>query len=126
MACKNICKLCDKFVISNTVTFNGAILLIDIPAGSYRDGEKYCILVAQVIPATTTIIAPVYITIGGDTTTLYPLVDKHCAQVTASQIDYRTKYSTKVVTTATGGSFKLLGDLESAQNVAEAIPVATA
>lgn len=125
MACKNICRLCDKLIISNSVTFNGAILLIDIPAGSYANCEKYCIVVGQPIPTTTTITAPVYITIGGSTTTLYPLNDCRCAQVQAAQIDTRTKYSTRVVTTATGGTFKILGELKCSQNTLRALPVPT-
>ena len=72
MACKNVCKLCDKLVISSAVTFTNGNLVINLPAGNYGDGCKYCIVVAQTIPETTTINAPVYITIGTGTT-LYPL-----------------------------------------------------
>ena len=128
MACKNICKLCDRLVISDSVTFIGGNLLIDIPAGTYGNHQKYCIVVAQTIPAATTINAPVYITIGGNTTNLYPLTKCSCAQVTACSIRTRTKYSTVVATTPTGGSFRLTGcnDLPCAPNNALAsLPVAT-
>lgn len=108
MACKPVCKLCDRLVISQAVTFDGTNLIINLPAGSYNDGCKYCIVVAQAIPATTTINAPVVITIGTGTV-LYPLTNRCCAQVTACAIRTRTKYSTCVSTSATGGSFKLLG-----------------
>ena len=108
MACKNICRLCDRFVISQAVTFADGTLTINIPAGSYADGCKYCIVVAQTIPAATTITAPVVITIG-DGTEEYPLTRCDCAQVTACGIRTRTRYSVVVSTSATGGTFKMLG-----------------
>lgn len=108
MACKPVCKLCPNFVISESVEFTGGNLVINIPSGSYQDGCKYCIVVAQTIPATTTINAPVVITIG-EGTELYPLTRCNCAQVTACGIRTRTKYSTVVTTNATGGSFRMLG-----------------
>lgn len=108
MSCRNVCKLCDRLVISQAVTFTGGNLVINLPAGSYNDGCKYCIVVAQAIPAATTINAPVVITIGTGTV-LYPLTNRCCAQVTACAIRTRTRYSTCVSTSATGGSFKLLG-----------------
>lgn len=111
MNCKNVCRLCDKLIISEAVTFTaGTGLIINIPEGSYADGCKYCIVVAQAIPDATTINSLVYITIG-DGTVLYPLNQCDGAQVTANQIRTRTKYSTRVSTTATGGSFNLLGKI---------------
>lgn len=111
MACKNVCKLCDKLIISQATTFTaGTGLIINIPAGSYADCEKYCIIVAQAIPDATTITAPVFITIGTGTE-LYPLNQCDGTQVTANQIRTRTKYSTRVATTATGGAFNLIGKL---------------
>jgi hypothetical protein len=108
MACRNVCKLCENLVISESVTFTAPNLIINIPAGSYADCEKVCIVVAQTIPAATTITAPVFITIG-DGTELYPLNKCDCSQVTACGLRTRTRYATRVVTTPTGGSFKLLG-----------------
>lgn len=108
MACKNVCKLCRNLVISESVTFTAPNLIINIPAGSYADCDKVCIVVAQTIPAATTITAPVFVTIG-DGTELYPLNKCDCSQVTACGIRTRTKYSTRVATTPTGGSFNLLG-----------------
>ena len=70
MACKTSCKLCPHLVISQAVTFADDTLTINIPAGAYQNGEKYCIVVAQSIPDTTTINAPVVITIGAGTTAL--------------------------------------------------------
>lgn len=105
--CKTNCNLCDNLVISDSVTVSGTNLAIDIPAGTYGDDCTYCIVVAQAIPSTATIYMPVVITIGGVTTTTYPLVDKCCNPVTACGIRTRRRYKVKVSTTATGGSFKL-------------------
>ena len=115
MACKNVCKLCNKLIISTAVAFTGGNLVITIPAGAYNECEKYCIVVAQSIPTTTTITAPVYIQIGTGAV-LYPLQKCDCAKATACSIRTRTKYSTCVVTTPTGGSFRLLGNLCCAPN----------
>lgn len=116
MACKNVCRLCDNLIISNSVTFTaGTGLIINIPEGGYRDNCKYCIVVAQAIPTTTTISAPVFVSIG-DGTVLYPLNKCDCTQATACSIRTRTKYSTKVETTATGGIFKLLGKVACSPN----------
>lgn len=113
MACKTTCGLCDRLIISNAVTFADGTLTINLPAGAYNNGEKYCIVVAQTIPAATTITAPVVITIG-DGTEEYPLTNRCCAQVTACAIRTRTKYTTCVATDATGGTFKALGKLACA------------
>lgn len=108
MSCTNVCRLCDRLVISQAVTFDGTSLVVNLPAGSYTNGCKYCIVVAQAIPAATTINAPVVITIG-DGTEEYPLTNRCCAQVSACAIRTRTRYATMVSTSAIGGSFKLLG-----------------
>lgn len=108
MECKSVCKLCDKLVISQAVTFAGGVLTINLPAGTYNNGCKYCIVVAQTIPAATTITAPVEITIGTGTET-YPLLGNCCQQITACGIRTRTRYATRVVTDAAGGSFRLMG-----------------
>ncbi len=108
--CKNICPLCDKFIMSDSVTFTGGNLVINLPAGSYGNGCKYCIVVAQAIPATTTINAPVVITIGGGAVQ-YPLVTRCCRPVLAKSLRTRYKYSTCVETTTDTGVFKLLGNL---------------
>lgn len=111
MSCKNICRLCPNLIISESVVFTaGTGLIVNIPAGSYSDCSKICIVVAQAIPDATTINSLVYITIG-DGTALYPLNQCDGAQVTANQLRTRTKYSTRVSTTATGGSFNLLGKI---------------
>ena len=106
--CKAVCQLCDRLIISTAVTFAAGTLTINIPAGSYQDGCKYCIVVAQAIPAATTITAPVVITIGTGTEE-YPLNNQCCAQLTAAALRTRTRYAVRVSTTPTGGSFNLIG-----------------
>ncbi len=108
MACPTVCKLCKRLIISTAVTYTAPNLIITIPAGSYEDGEKYCIVVAQPIPEETTITAPVFIQIG-EGTELYPLDRCDCSQATACNIRTRTRYSTRVVTDANTGAFRLLG-----------------
>lgn len=108
MSCRNICKICDNLIISQAVTFGAGQLEINIPAGSYVDGGVYCIVVAQAIPATATITAPVVITIG-EGTEEYPLTRCDCSQVVASSLRSRTRYKTVVSTNANSGTFKLLG-----------------
>lgn len=133
MACKPVCRLCDRLVISQSVTFTGGNLVINLPAGSYNNGQKYCIVIAQAIPDTATINAPVFVTIGTGTE-LYPLTNRCCAQITACGIRTRTRYSTVVVTNGTGGAFRLLGsaapcpvnNLASINGTAPAAPAAPA
>ena len=131
MACKPSCKLCKNLVISQAVTVitvDGTdTLVIDLPVRAYNDNCKYCIIVAQTIPATATINMPVAFSIGGDTTTVFPFVNKCCEQATACQIRTRTRYSTRVETNATGGVFKSLGGLSCAcpANTLESLPVPT-
>lgn len=115
MSCKNSCKLCDKLIISQSVsivTVDGVdTVVIDLPARAYNDGCKYCIIIAQTIPTTATIGSPVAFSIGGDTTTVYPFVKCDCSQVTVCGIRTRTRYATIVSTNAIGGVFKSLGGL---------------
>lgn len=108
MSCKNICRLCDKLVLSQSVSYADGVVTINLPDGSYADGKKYCVVIAQTIPTTAIIGAPVVFTIGEGTAT-YPLVNRCCVQVTACGIRTRTRYSVVVATSATGASFKMLG-----------------
>lgn len=108
MACKCIGTLCPRFIISTAVAFTGGNLVITIPAGSYNNNEKYCIVVAQTIPSTTTINAPVVIQIGTGTQ-LYPVTRCDCAPLTACGIKTRRRYSMRVETTATSAVFRFLG-----------------
>ena len=123
---KAVCTLCNQQIISTAVDFTGGNLVINLPTGNYSRGCKYCIVVAQTIPATTTISAPVFFTIGaGDA--LYPMLRCNCNQATACQIRSRTQYSVCVTTTAAGGAFKMLGKLPCAPNNAlQSIPAPVA
>ena len=128
MACKPSCKLCKNLIISQSVTIvtvNGVdTLVIDLPERAYNDGCKYCVVIAQTIPTTATIVTPVAFSIGGDTTTVYPFVRCDCSQVTACAIRTRTRYSTIVSTNSIGGVFKSLGGLcPCPTNNLESLPV---
>ena len=110
------CRLCPNLVISDAatiITIDGVdTLVIDIPAGGcYCDGKKVCLVVAQTIPTTATINQPVAISIGGDTTTVYPILNCDCTQVTACAIRTRTKYALLINTTTTSAVFKSLKPL---------------
>lgn len=106
MACANYKSLCKNLVVSQALTFADNTLTINLPVGSYNDNQKYCIVVAQNIPDTTTITAPVVITIGDDTTT-YSLVNNDGTPVYACSINKRTRYSTIVCTSIDTGIFRL-------------------
>lgn len=128
MSCFNSnCQLCRNLVISTSatiVTVAGTdTLVIDIPAGVYANNSKVCLVIAQAIPTTATIGTPVAISIGGDTTTVYPIVGCNCNQITASAVRTRRRYPLRVSTTATSAVFKSLGNLSCAPNVVlDAIP----
>lgn len=113
--CIRNCKLCRNIVISTAVTVvtvDGTdTLVIDIPSGFYPDCRRVCLVVAQTIPDTATINMPVAISIGGDTTTVYPIVNCDCSQVTACVIRTRTKYGLRISTSATSAVFKSLKHL---------------
>ena len=117
MARNNSCRLCDNLIISTAVAFTaGTGLVVTIPEGSYGNRCKYCIVIAQAIPDATTITAPVFVTIGTGTE-LYPLNRCDGSQVTAAELRTRTRYAARVATTATTGSFNLLGRLCGARDV---------
>ncbi|MBO7230072.1 MAG: hypothetical protein J6V20_01495 [Bacteroidaceae bacterium] len=127
----NKCQLCRNLVISTAVTVvtvDGTdTLVIDIPAGFYPDCQKVCLVIAQTIPTTATIAMPVAISIGGDTTTVYPIVACDCAQITACAIRTRKKYPLRISTTPTSAVFKSLGGLScSPNNNLAVIPAPTA
>lgn len=128
--CKNVCRLCNNFITSTSVTVvtvDGVDnLVIDLPANipcGYTNCRKVCFAIIQNIPATATILMPVSISIGGDTTTVYPLLDDCCNQITACGIRTRTRYST-CVSTRNGGSFRMLGRVNCyPQNVIASLPI---
>lgn len=121
MSCKNTCKVCDRLVFSQAVTFAAGVLTINLPARAYNRGCKYCFIITQDIPDTATIGSQVVITVGTDTTA-YPLLDCCGNQVTAEQLGTRTRYAVRITTSATSGSFKLLCKLpRSRSNALESI-----
>ena len=126
MSCPTSKCLCERLILSQAVTFSDNNLIINIPAGSYADREKYCIIIAQPIPTTTTIAANVVITIGTETTT-YPLLNCDCTNVKACQIKTRYRYSTRVHTDMQSGVFKLTGKVgckSCCQNI-DSLPIPT-
>ena len=124
MSCPTYKRLCNRLVISDAVTFADDTLTINIPLRAYNDNEKYCIVVAQSLPAETTINAPVVITIG-EGTTEYPLLKNDCTPVTACSINTRTRYSTIVRTGVASGSFVLTGRIPCSQcgNTLTSLPI---
>lgn len=132
MSCfDNNCQLCRNLVISSAVsvvTVDGTdTLVVDIPSGVYANGAKVCLVIAQAIPATATIGAPVAISIGGVTTTVYPIVGCNGNQIAAGALRTRRKYPLRVSTSATSAVFKSLGNLSCTPSVVlDSIPVAAA
>lgn len=110
MACIRNCRLCPRFIISQDVTFADNQLQVNLPAGSYADDNRYCVVIAQSIPDTTTINSEVVFTIGDDATTTYPFVTYNGLPITASQIRTRTIYPVRVQTGPTTGVFTYIGN----------------
>lgn len=131
--CNNNCnRLCQRFIpsVSTTVVAIDGVdtLVIDIPAGTYTNGCQYCIFTLQAIPAAATVNMPVAISIGGNTTTVYPLVScKSCIQATASQVRSRSRICTVVQTNTVSGVFKAFSGLSVyCPDTLSALPVAAA
>lgn len=123
--CVRNCKLCDKFILSQSITFDGTSLVVNLPANAYSNGCKYCIVFAQTIPEATTINAPVVFTIGTGTTQ-YPFVNCDCTPIYASQVRTRRIYSTRVNTAVNDGVFKYIGKCclpSNATTLVQSIPV---
>lgn len=123
--CVRNCKLCDKFILSQSITFDGTSLVVNLPANAYSNGCKYCIVFAQTIPEATTISAPVVFTIGTGTTQ-YPFVNCDCTPIFASQIRTRRIYSTRVNTAVNDGVFKYIGKYclpSNSTTLVQSIPV---
>lgn len=114
------CKVCKNVIFSTGVTLETIdgteTLVVDIPDGTYGNCCQYCLILTQAIPLDTPISAPVAISIGGDITTVYPLVSCDCSQVTACAIRTRTKYPVIVSTNTISGVFKVLRNLSCAPN----------
>lgn len=130
--CNCNCQICKRLVISDSVTVVAVggvdTLVINIPQSSYSNCERVCLVIAQTIPDTATINMPVAISIGGNTTVVYPLVTCNCVQVTACAVRTRKRYPLKVVaTSATTASFRVLSGLScSPDNRLVSIPAPAA
>lgn len=119
--CINNCRLCRNVVLSQAITFTGGNLVVNLPADSYGNKEKYCIVLAQAIPTTATVTAPVVFTIGTGTTT-YPFINNCCEPILANQVRTRRIYSTKVITSVGTGAFKYVGECPLPSSASEEIP----
>ncbi len=108
MACTCNNKLCRHLIVSQSVTYADDLLTINIPAGTYDNNERYCLVIGQDIPTTTTIGSLVGITIGSDADIIYPLVNNNCTNVLASQLRTGNIYPTIVKTNIQSGVFRLL------------------
>lgn len=125
--CIRNCKLCNKFIISQSVTFSSDTLIVNLPDGNYGNGCKYCIVIAQTIPSTVTINTPVVFTIGTGTTQ-YPFVNCDCTPIFASQIRTRRLYPVRVNTAVSTGVFKYIGNCKlpcPAGTFARSLPITT-
>lgn len=110
--CIKNCRLCDRLIISQSISFNEAVnqLIIDLPANCYGNKERYCLVFAQSIPANATLNAQVVFTIGGDQTVGYQFLNKDCSPILASQVRTRRMYPTKVSINGETGVFKYIGN----------------
>ena len=108
--CNNVCRLCKNLTISESVLFDPTSNSLDItiPDNGYRNCDIVCIVVAQTIPASTTINALVNIVVGG---TRFPLVKCDCTQALSTEIQTRTKYKTRIVTNTVSATFRLQGKI---------------
>lgn len=127
MECVKNCRLCNKLILSQSITFTGGNLVVDLPANSYGNCVKYCIVFAQSIPDGATVNAPVVFTINGSTEQ-YPFLNRDCTPIYASQVRTRRVYPTRVATGVNDGVFKYIGDCclpSNSTTLVQSIPVTT-
>ena len=123
-----MCKNLTYSTAVTVITIDGTdTLVINIPnERSFNDFSRVCLVITQTIPDTATINMPVAISIGGDTTTVYPILDKCCRQATACQLRTRKRYGLRVETNATSAVFRSLGGLSCCPTYRlPSIPMAT-
>lgn len=132
MSCINgNCQLCRNFIISQDLIYDPTEnqLQVNLPANSYGNRDKYCIVIGQSIPDDTTVNAEVVFTVGDNDTVTYPFVNRDCTPIYASQLRTRTVYPTRVNTAVDTGVFKYVGNRclpSNSTTVIQAIPVPTA
>lgn len=116
--CNNSCNECSRKIYSDSVTVvtvdDVDTLVIDVPAQSFTNCQRGCIVLIQNVPTTATISMPVAVSIGGVTTTVYPVLDCNCNTVTACQLRTRRRYPFVVKVAAGSGTFKILRNLSCA------------
>ena len=116
--CNNSCNECSRKVFSDSVSVvtvdTVATLVVDVPAQTFSNNQRGCLVLTQTIPTTATIAMPVAVSIGGDTTTVYPVVSCDCSPVTACQLRTRRRYPFVVRVSGTAGTFKILKNLSCA------------
>lgn len=113
--CNNSCNECARKIYSDSVSVVAVdtvnTLIIDVPQQTFTNGQRGCVVITQSIPATATITMPVAISIGGVTTTVYPVTDCCGTPVIASQLRTRRRYPFTVCVNGTDGTFKILKNL---------------
>lgn len=118
--CNNSCNECPRKIYSSSVTIvtvdGTPTLVIDVPQQSFNNCQRGCIVITQNIPVAATVAMPVAISIGGVTTTVYPVVSCDCSQVVVPMLRTRRRYPFKVVTNSTSAVFKILRNLSCAAN----------
>lgn len=116
--CNVSCNECPRKIYSDSVSVLAVntvdTLVIDVPAQTFDNGQRGCIVITQTIPDTATISMPVAISIGGVTTTVYPVTDCNCNTVTACQLRTRRRYPFNVRVSGTTATFKILKNLSCA------------
>lgn len=127
--CIRNCKLCNKLILSTAINYDATTntVIVGLPENSYGNCCKYCIVLAQSIPSSATINAPVVFSIGTDPTQ-YPFVNCDCTPVYASQIRTRRIYPTRVNTAVNTGVFKYIGKCKlpcNATTTVQSIPIPT-
>lgn len=118
--CNCSCNECPRKIFSDSVSIvtvdDTDTLVIDVPQQYFKNCQRGCLVITQSIPSTATISTPVAISIGGVTTTVYPVVACDGSVVTACALRTRKRYPFVVVTDATGGTFKILRNLSCSPN----------
>lgn len=110
MECIKNCKLCERLILSTAINYDAATntVIVALPATSFENCRKYCIVLAQAIPEAATINAEVVFTVGTNTAQ-YPFLNKNCVPVAVTQIRTRRIYPVKLSTSIGNGVFKYIG-----------------
>lgn len=127
--CIRNCRLCDKLILSTAINYDSTTnqVIVALPANSYGNCQKYCIVLAQSLPTAARINAQVVFTIGTNATR-YPFVNKDCTPIYVSQLRTRRVYNTRVNTAVNTGVFKYIGNCclpSAAITVSNSLPTGT-